>query len=724
MFLNQYFIQILQEVAVQNNEHSLQSVQQTLDDKLREMNGIAVEISSNPNLLPHRITSDMYDAMTAKEELNYTLTNGFLEDVLLYIKGSSYLYSSTSTYSKKMFINQIVPYENWTLENFVSNLEQLRMPAIRPAEKIKNTSSSHASLHGERILTYMIPIPVNSPKPYGVVLFLIKDATIQQLLHGAVQDSEGSVMLVNSERQLLTAYNANEEWAVQAFQALQRNGDSAGSSIMRINGQRYVVATVQSGQTGWEYVTTTPYMAVMSKAIQAQKQSLIVISLVLVLGLFIIYISMRYNYAPIVKLFAFARGRLGTVLTSIQQITDGIEVISEDREKLSQKLESSRTAIQQHLLLSLLQGRGGTSESLIEQGREVGLMLEGPVYYVMLIHVHRLNNMPIAKRQAAVESIEQIMNAFLTAYKADLSDKDGFVYIGVTDSSRAEIEDRLMQLIAPIAKVADGEVALAMGNLYEDMNDIGKSYIEATTAINYRLIKGLNQLIPFHALGLEQSGAHWYPKYAIEQLEAYVLRGDLTGIKRIVTDVLNQMNEQHVNLYIARCICYDMINTVIKALFLKDGRLIVPDSPDVLQLTKFETMQEFAQLMEELCSYAARQADDSEQKADQQVTSWMAYIQTHFQSAEFSVPSMAAHFELSVSHIQRIFKERTGCTITEQLNEVRIQQAKKLLVESDMPIKDIVCEVGYYDVSSFIRKFKQSTFLTPGEYRKHHAGRE
>ena len=48
---------------------------------------------------------------------------------------------------------------------------------------------------------------------------------------------------------------------------------------------------------------------------------------------------------------------------------------------------------------------------------------------------------------------------------------------------------------------------------------------------------------------------------------------------------------------------------------------------------------------------------------------------------------------------------------------LRIARAKELLVNTEEKIKDIVAQVGYQDMASFTRKFKEYEGVTPMEYR-------
>src|SRR5690606_11681257 len=66
----------------------------------------------------------------------------------------------------------------------------------------------------------------------------------------------------------------------------------------------------------------------------------------------------------------------------------------------------------------------------------------------------------------------------------------------------------------------------------------------------------------------------------------------------------------------------------------------------------------------------------------------------------------------------RYFKQRTGKTLIEFINELRIGQACKLLTESKAPIKEICFECGFHNFVSFHKIFKSITRHTPTAYRE------
>jgi transcriptional regulator GlxA family with amidase domain len=68
--------------------------------------------------------------------------------------------------------------------------------------------------------------------------------------------------------------------------------------------------------------------------------------------------------------------------------------------------------------------------------------------------------------------------------------------------------------------------------------------------------------------------------------------------------------------------------------------------------------------------------------------------------------------------LKRRFKAATGSTLIEYLQNLRIEEAKRLLEAGQMPVDDISIEVSYEDPSFFRRLFKRLTGLTPSQYRR------
>ena len=72
---------------------------------------------------------------------------------------------------------------------------------------------------------------------------------------------------------------------------------------------------------------------------------------------------------------------------------------------------------------------------------------------------------------------------------------------------------------------------------------------------------------------------------------------------------------------------------------------------------------------------------------------------------------------MSESHFSRQFKAAIGTSPIDWLRRERINQAKRRLIESDDPVKEIARQVGYHDQFFFSKDFKKMTKLTPTQFR-------
>lgn len=72
---------------------------------------------------------------------------------------------------------------------------------------------------------------------------------------------------------------------------------------------------------------------------------------------------------------------------------------------------------------------------------------------------------------------------------------------------------------------------------------------------------------------------------------------------------------------------------------------------------------------------------------------------------------------MSESHFSRQFKAAIGTSPIDWLRRERINQAKRRLIESDDPVKEIARQVGYADQFFFSKDFKRMTKLTPTQFR-------
>lgn len=83
-----------------------------------------------------------------------------------------------------------------------------------------------------------------------------------------------------------------------------------------------------------------------------------------------------------------------------------------------------------------------------------------------------------------------------------------------------------------------------------------------------------------------------------------------------------------------------------------------------------------------------------------------------------SAADIAAQLGMTESRFSRFFRRATGNTFTDFVNQVRVNRACQLLMESDRYISQICYEVGFNNVANFNRRFLDIKGMTPSEFRR------
>lgn len=92
------------------------------------------------------------------------------------------------------------------------------------------------------------------------------------------------------------------------------------------------------------------------------------------------------------------------------------------------------------------------------------------------------------------------------------------------------------------------------------------------------------------------------------------------------------------------------------------------------------------------------------------------YIDTHYFEV-INSNDISTKVGISSRHINTIFKEQYNITPVQYLTEVRMEVAKKMLIETNKDIASVCFEVGFESLSTFYRTFKNYTNFSPKRFR-------
>ncbi|RAV18974.1 helix-turn-helix domain-containing protein [Paenibacillus contaminans] len=298
-----------------------------------------------------------------------------------------------------------------------------------------------------------------------------------------------------------------------------------------------------------------------------------------------------------------------------------------------------------------------------------------------------------------------------------------FHSIGGERELREESLSLLEKVRAWVEQNLQMTVTIGVGERVELPDELRVSGKEALEALNFKTVYGINRIIMYkdtvpskgemyEHLQLIQTIVHHY-RFSDEAWLA-CLREFFGHIRR---DLLSR----------------DDTSSLMSFFIFHLNRAIAGMGPELQEpwqdkslpglydaLESFETIDELEQLfMKELGEYADTLRSLRDARSQHALMGDVkAYIEKQFTDPNLSLDLLSERFDLNGKYLSKLFKETFGVKFVDFLIELRMEHAKRLLKETNVPVQEIAEQVGYASSVSFIRIFKKSTGLSPGDYRK------
>ncbi|MGN0704499.1 MAG: response regulator [Lentihominibacter sp.] len=121
--------------------------------------------------------------------------------------------------------------------------------------------------------------------------------------------------------------------------------------------------------------------------------------------------------------------------------------------------------------------------------------------------------------------------------------------------------------------------------------------------------------------------------------------------------------------------------------------------------------------------YKENVSQEPEEQEERVINSITRFMQEHL-AEEISLSVLSEEFHMNPQYISQLFKNEIGVGFLAYLTSIRMENAKKLLVSTSLPIGEVAEQSGYGDYRVFTKVFKKSEGITPSQYRRDFLGRE
>lgn len=282
-----------------------------------------------------------------------------------------------------------------------------------------------------------------------------------------------------------------------------------------------------------------------------------------------------------------------------------------------------------------------------------------------------------------------------------------------------EIEDNCVYIVEKENKdfllkneLQDSYVGIS--GLYLGAASLRKAYEEAKAARIEAFLNGSHE-VEYQDEILRQGGELNVEK--MHQIAQMIGTNKITEALKMVEQYFGEVSRERYSGQVLE----QSINVLIDEI-LHIYRNVLQEETELLRFRNIFRFSQKDELMEELTGWMIgfhekldSEFDDYKNKS--RIEEALAYIKDNY-SQDLNMAVVSNHVSMNYSFFSYAFKQYTGKNFVNYLKELRMNEAKRLLAETDMRVIEISQQIGYENEKHFMKTFKKECGVSPTEYRK------
>lgn len=262
------------------------------------------------------------------------------------------------------------------------------------------------------------------------------------------------------------------------------------------------------------------------------------------------------------------------------------------------------------------------------------------------------------------------------------------------------------------------EFSLYAGSVVKSLHLLHQSYMEANEAAKHKYAER-NNIILFEQTKDKPLYLFDIDPALINTLILQLEEGKHSGYVQTVDSIFGMFQAQRfapqaVIRSLTRCMT-EVIRVIINMEGVEDEipslKAFVEQDYDYFSLKMLK--QQFLGAMREAEQYIASLRRDQLKGGIQRIKK---YIDAHY-GENISLKSIAADFYMNAVYLGRLFRKSYGMYFNEYLLKIRVEEAKKLLRQTDLRMYEIAAKIGFQNVDYFVTQFEKLEHKSPTEYR-------
>lgn len=702
---NSYGSAIRASIA-EENENRLSALRMQHEEKLTSMISIASQLSLSPYIAPFKLEDNPMKAYNLKQHLSsYKTADSFFDQLYIIYHTDNYMHSSGTTVSLDLFVNTLMNYDNLSPEALRELLRKNDDTlTILPGLNVQSILTANSN---RDMITFIVPLRLDGRYNIGNTFFQIQEDKYQQLFADEVYQPRN--MYIFHGDQILSAKRRIEIPDDMILNALKEQPTKTIQELTTEEGTRYLVFVQEGAILGLNYVSLIPNETVQMQTARSRLSFVLFMLLLSIPCSLLTVFFARRHVKPIRELQKSIGAAAPAAEDGFTAIRSGIETLIGQNKALHTRLDESKPTFKAAFVKNFVKCRYATREEAIHMAADLGLDIDRTYYCVSIMTSH--------PSQELDKLIALTNEQDVDGYGMEIIDQEQFLFVVFADKRESLVS--WAEAAKSTLNSQDKEAVISASNIHVDFSEATSAYLEASTAYDNRFVMGNEYVLWFSDVSATARDMEPFTRGYLEGFRKALHAGDARALNDRINELFQILRDKKFSLFAFRMIYNDIISLLLNKYLSYDGvSAETLQYYDVFELSRIRQVEDLVETLRQLCSDILQKEGQAAAEKPSVIRKVIDYMRQNFTDPELSMGAVADKYGISASRLSLEYKDLTGMYPSEYLLLLRMEKAKELLAETDMPIQDVASAVGYYDASGFIRRFKKHMNMTPVQYRQ------
>lgn len=676
-----FFVSVseLRRTAEQSERNRLRMVASDLDTQIKVFETIRDEISGTLCYRPSYLFADRYREMELMQDFKqYNSYSVLCEEYFLYYRGTDSIFGQNAKSPFDLYFDtRTNPVQRQgQYEELQQFLEQINTITVLNVDE------------ETMLLAFPMQLGVSRSQPDAVLCFMMKRSTWLNRVQSVTGGLTSEYAIYYDGIQIAGSSELPAEWdnTVELSKETLYFSSPSGKFI--------IAELIPSG--GW-----------YRRLSNFRRVSLTICAISVAVVLVLSFLAARKNHAPIRQLAMQVQDLLshdypissGNELKQIEhallQIRRQNSLSQQQIVDQTELLKKQKVLLKQQVLLLVL--NGNINDDIYRQLETLQTPLNGPYFCVYILNFSGNTEFSV------LDSIELLSDEDQTLYAFRISTRQAAVIGSFMVEQTAEDVKELIQ-----------ETSAAMGSNFKVQKGMAVDSLEKVPVSYYTAQMKPQDNDP----STEKASffSEWYPNQYLCLLLEDIRRGDKNSAIEHLENLMDVVQEKYPSILLQRSIVADILSELVRLSYELQVPIPSEESGAILIYQQPSVMRENLRGM--VINFFHRLDERNTQISKDLALRIRQYIDQHALEYDISLQKVAESFQLSTKQVNNCLRSSIHQTYKEYELGLRIHKAKELLTRTSLSIVEISQQIGYVDVSSFIKTFKNATGITPAAFRK------